>query len=168
MKKTLKERKKKQAHKRAILVLILQWHFSLWLSQNNKNPPLESANLNIGSFQTCFAFSAWLDFFSISERACRGFFHWHSYLRHMKKLFICCCYSVIGEGAYLLTATIISPSQKLTRICLCMNMKRGEPSHLVKMKQKKRFSKMILHLLIRMLYYKWDPNLKEISYGCKF
>lgn len=162
------ERKeKKQDLKCAILVLILQWHFSLWLSQNNKNPPLESANLNIGSFQAYFAFSAWLDFLSISERACRGFFHCHSYLTHMKKLFICCCYSVTGEGAYLLTAAIISPSQKLTRICLCMNMKRGEPSHLVKMKQKKRFSKMMLHLLIRMLYYKWDLNLKEISYCCK-
>lgn len=54
--------------------------------QNNKNLPLDSANLNIGSFQAYFVFSAWLEFFSISKRAWRGFFHWSSYLRHTKNI----------------------------------------------------------------------------------
>lgn len=53
--------------------------------QNNKHPPLDSANLNIGSFQAYFVFSAWLEFFSISKRAWRSFFCWNSYLRRTKK-----------------------------------------------------------------------------------
>lgn len=51
--------------------LIIVFHIN---KQNNKNPPLDSANLNIGSFQVYFVFSAWLEFFSISKRAWGDFF----------------------------------------------------------------------------------------------
>lgn len=99
--------------------------------QNNKNTPLDYANLNIGSFQAYFVFS------SISRRAWRDFFHWNSYLRHMENIiYLLLLFCDWGEGLLALCSinifftqvnvNMLVHQQKHRRMCPNFKEKRRE------------------------------------------
>jgi len=71
-----------------------------------------------------------------------------------KASFICCCYFVTGEEDCLLTAAFVSPSPELMGICLCTTQRQGIVPAFLRRRDEKRYSKMMLYLLTRMLSYK--------------
>lgn len=130
--------------------LIIPSHIN---KQNNKNTPLDSANLNIGGFQSYFVFS------STSERAWRGFFHWISYLRHMENvIYLLRLFCDWGEGLLAHCSINISFAKVNVNMLVHQQKHKGMCPNF----KEKRIYKMMLHIYI-MLSYKWNLEIKEIT-----
>lgn len=143
--------------------LIILLHIN---KQTNKTSPLDSANL--AAFRLILYSQPGSWFFS-SPREARGAFllecisqaHNKKNQQRKQKRW---CYVVMGEWDTLLTAVFLFPSPKLMDICLYINMKTQEYTHILRRKHWKRHSKMTLCLLTRILSYKRILEVKEIRW----